>query len=699
MSSVNACRDWVRRNVGWSNSRDSWQERIGLGLVLAGAAAVAFLSRGLSLSYQLLLWGLLLAALAGVMRRGWLKLFGPVLFYDLVRTARRSRYFLIRSLYLTGVLMLLCWVWMVWKLGLDGRPPSREQLAAFAASFFWMFMAVQFLVAVVLTPAYAAGSIADEKDRKTLEFLLATDLRNREIVLSKLVSRLANIMLLVLAGLPVLGFLQFLGGIDPTLLLAGFAATAVTVLSLACLGILFSTLSRKAYVAIVVTYLAATAYLLVSALSLPLADPSLGLYDFPSTASWTSPVEVQDLVASFTAGNIFVILFRDLLPGLWGGAPLDALVPPALRNYAIFHGLLALGCTVWAVLGLRRIALREASEKPKQDSLVVRLLGRPRVSNQPMIWKEVFAESGLQVRGVLRWLVRLLVAALVIVSFLPVVFIVANFIDDLGSPRYGRSFSDPWSELRLAMNIWVRSVGTIVACLLLMVVAVRAATSIGTERDRQTWSSLLTSPLDSNDILLGKWLGSLLCIRWGWLWLGAIWFLAVVTGGMNVLALPLLVIAWFVFAAFLATLGMWFATVSPGTLQATLWTLLATVGLAFGHWMIWMCCGPVMALTFMNSGPDRVLMELVEWAWKFEAFALTPPVTIGFLAFHGREFEHGSSEMLECLACAVVGLMGWLAAAVGLGALTSARLRQVTGRTAWRRPDWVEAEPYDGGGA
>ena len=35
--------------------------------------------------------------------------------------------------------------------------------------------------------------IAEEKDRGTLEFLLATDLRNSEIVLSKFVARLGNL--------------------------------------------------------------------------------------------------------------------------------------------------------------------------------------------------------------------------------------------------------------------------------------------------------------------------------------------------------------------------------------------------------------------------------------------------------------------------------------------------------------------------
>ena len=73
-----------------------------------------------------------------------------------------------------------------------------RETAVLAETFFGTFMIVQLILIVLLTPAYVAGAIAEEKDRKTMEFLLATDLRNREIVLSKLLSRLAN---LSLAGL------------------------------------------------------------------------------------------------------------------------------------------------------------------------------------------------------------------------------------------------------------------------------------------------------------------------------------------------------------------------------------------------------------------------------------------------------------------------------------------------------------------
>src|SRR5262249_15127893 len=135
------------------------------------------------------------------------------------------------------------------------------------------------------------------------------------------------------------------------------------------------------------------------------------------------------------------------------------------------------------------------------------------------------------------------------------------------------SFAEFMEGLGESMNVWVRIAGTAVAFILLLAVAVRAATSITNERDRQTWESLLTSPLDSNSILFAKWLGSLLTVRWGWLWLGLIWFLGIITTGLHVLALPLVLGAWFVYAAFLAALGMWYSTTCRTSLQSTISTL------------------------------------------------------------------------------------------------------------------------------
>src|SRR6185437_3660347 len=138
---------------------------------------------------------------------------------------------------------------MMFGAGRWGYAPDRTlrgpDLARLAEQFFFAFMTVQFLAIFVLTPGYTAGAIAEEKDRKTLEFLLATDLRSREIVLSKLMARLVNLVLLVLAGLPVLSLTQLWGGVEPALVLAGFAATLLTLFSLAGLSVLLSVYARR----------------------------------------------------------------------------------------------------------------------------------------------------------------------------------------------------------------------------------------------------------------------------------------------------------------------------------------------------------------------------------------------------------------------------------------------------------------------
>src|SRR5262249_25579729 len=141
--------------------------------------------------------------------------------------------------------------------------PAREA-AEFAEAFFLAFMATQMGLVFLLTPVLTAGAIAEEKQRRTLDGLLTTHLRDREIILGKLVSRLAQMALLLLAGLPVLGFMQLLGGVDPQLVMAGFGLTLLTMLSLASLGIFNSARLGRPRPAIFMTYLYAGLFLACS---------------------------------------------------------------------------------------------------------------------------------------------------------------------------------------------------------------------------------------------------------------------------------------------------------------------------------------------------------------------------------------------------------------------------------------------------
>ena len=186
---------------------------LGSVLWLAGAVGLAAASRvgHWSAGIAVLAGAAWLLVLLLVARAALRNLFGPVFTYEILRLGRRRLTFVLRFLYVLVIVALLALLYATWMVTLShrgyGATVRPSEMAGFANSFFEAFAAVQFTVALLLTPAYVAVSISDEKERRTLEFLLATDLRNREIIFGKLAARTANLLMYVLAGMPVLAFL------------------------------------------------------------------------------------------------------------------------------------------------------------------------------------------------------------------------------------------------------------------------------------------------------------------------------------------------------------------------------------------------------------------------------------------------------------------------------------------------------------
>src|SRR5207237_9490985 len=141
---------------------------------------------------------------------------------------------------------------------------------------------------------------------------------------------------------------------------------------------------------------------------------------------------------------------------------------------------------------------------------------------------------------------------------------------------------------------WVRMVGMLGACLLMLTVAGRAATSLSNERDKETLDGLLTTPLSTNSILFAKWFGAVLSIRWGILILLMIYLVGVWLGAVALITVPLMVLAWFIYAAVVAMLGLWYSVVCSTSAGATVWTYLSTAGLAVGHWLDMLCMIPLV---------------------------------------------------------------------------------------------------------
>jgi ABC-type transport system involved in multi-copper enzyme maturation permease subunit len=504
--------------------------------------------------------------------------------------------------------------------------------------YFLVFVIVQSIFLAALAPAYVAGSIAEEKERKTLEFLLATDLENREIVFGKLLSRLANLLLIFMVGIPILGILQFLGGVDPVFIVTWAGGAAVAVISLACLCMFCSVISRRPRDAIGLSYFVFLGYLIISGSSWLFLTPILA-------PSWLRLDTLERCLYVGSAGNPVAMAYQagaelDL------GHPVEILLTKYLFHFALFHLSVALLCCTASVLLLRRYALRHAASQPA--AWFRYQMPRLPVFDNSMYWKELFVERGLGVSLVGRLLFGLLLGV-----SLAVLWYMASTSHEHGLAR--------------VLGDWIRVVGMLGACLLLLTVGGRAATSVSSERDRSTLDGLLTCPIEIEQILLAKWLGAVLSIRWGMFCLAVLYLIGIYAGAVQWHTLPLMALAWFVYAGTAAMLGVWYSVSCPSSASATIWTYLSSAGIAFGHWLDMLCMIPLFLAS--SSEPLRYLV--------LTQAGFTPPFALSVSFFFGIP---ESSDGPNLLSYGLGGLLGWFVIGVVLWFATLARFEQTSCR-------------------
>ena len=179
-------------------------------------------------------------------------LLGPIFSLELVTSSRRARYFWVRVAY---ALVLLFALGITYQSAMLSRSmPGIQGIANIARDFFISFAMIQLGAVLVLTPAMVAGTIAQERERRTLEYLLTSQLSSSDIILGKLGARLLHVVFVLLAGIPVLAAAMLLGGIPPLALVVTSAATLLTLVAVGALSIAVSVWRPRTRDAIVSAY-------------------------------------------------------------------------------------------------------------------------------------------------------------------------------------------------------------------------------------------------------------------------------------------------------------------------------------------------------------------------------------------------------------------------------------------------------------
>jgi len=555
----------------------------------------------------------------------------PIFWIDLVTTARRPRYLLVRVVYALLLLFVLytsyeSTVARSYFMG-DGTGATLQMMAQFAQTFFHQFAWLQLFAITILTPALVAGTIATEREGKTIEYLFTTDLSDSEIVLGKLATRVAHLLSFMLVALPVLALASLFGGISGDRLLQAFALSGSMLCSTAGLSLAMSIRARRARDAVVGTYLVLLAVLLV--------PPSLfGIVKYLNM-QWGGRLSyIEDIFTLTLSAHPYFVLIEDL-QSTFSGAGSDWTNIVILMGWHALFTVVLVGLAVW---GVRRVHVRDVSAGEKKRSRRFQWL-RPPIGENPLLWKELFAES---------W--RLGIGSYIALAFL---LGVALFFMGMGAiDASGQQFAG-----------MVGGMSTFIVCVTMLIVSARAAMSVTGEHERDTWLSLISTPVTAHEVVFSKVMGSLYSVRMIGVYLGGLWFLAVIRHPQALVSLGLHTFTTLLVALFCGNVGVFFSLASRTSMRAMAGTLGVIVFLG-GFYLC--CCTPIAAMS--RGGREMEVM-----------FAPCLAFLVGASAFLGE--LTAPSEMVGVY---VVGMVMYTIATGVLYSVNVGRFEQLAGRTVQR---------------
>jgi len=120
---------------------------------------------------------------------------------------------------------------------------------------YLMLAVLQFALILLVTPAQTAGVISSEREMQTLDLLLCTKMSPLSIIIGKLLSSLAFILLLIISSIPLFSLVFLFGGIAPEDVAMLFLFYIITAFAVGSIGIFYSALFKRTVVSTVVTYI------------------------------------------------------------------------------------------------------------------------------------------------------------------------------------------------------------------------------------------------------------------------------------------------------------------------------------------------------------------------------------------------------------------------------------------------------------
>jgi len=441
-----------------------------------------------------------LTSMTALLRPG--TLLGPILDKEMRVTARRRRYYALRSAYLSLLMLLVLLIWSEAMSAYDGRAMQSAEMSETGKIFVSLVTWFQFIGLQIVTVFLLSTAISEEVEHRTLAVLLTTPITSVQIVAGKILSKLLHLLHLFTLSIPLLILIRVFGGIPWSYLLASGCITLTAVLFLAAVTLFYSIHCRQGYIVLILT--AGTAAVLWGLVPiLVVALTNLFWWDAEDTTSFVigllcPPVMLTRQTEWFLGG------------GWWRGHWSYSWLVHCVILLAMSGPLAWLSCRQVRLAALRSLVpkTRRPDYQPPRIPRKAEVLYRPlflhglirRTLGPGMIWKEFLTP----ILG--RW--RFVLYA--VNTVIGVLFIVTLGLTIL-------------LETIEPLELFVLLLGCSIAAFLFIAVMLALtvpATCITREKEARTWETLLTTCLTDGQILGGKIIGILR--RVGLVWLPAI---------------------------------------------------------------------------------------------------------------------------------------------------------------------------------
>ncbi len=537
----------------------------------------------------------------------------PVFVAELRTSSRRFRFYAGRSAMGLMLLLYLRAIHLAYQAGDDSN--DYRAAASLARSVQANVLLAQWAAAIAITPVVVAGSIAGERQRKTLDELLVTGLSSTQIVFGKMFVGLLHVVVFLGVPLPIECVLAPLVGPEPATLGARFLLFAATGLFLGGLSALASSLARGPREAILATYAFVALWLVLP----PVVQYPIAL-QFPAIYGRIEPIHrVLALTNPFTIRPVDSLTSSALLASLGlvlGGVAARVLRPVARRQF----------------VGASRGASKSARH-------------RPPMSDDPMAWKERYAPQRSGWMGVAS---RLGIAAVVLLLLVVTAILALPDFRWVMVHGYASGYGHVGSN---SVNEYLRMIGTASYLLALLASVMAAAGSIGSERDRGSWIGLVATPLDAGEILSAKRLGARRAIRPVVASLVGIWAIGLISGAVHPVGFALSTALAILYLRFGVSLGTYLSLVCSTTARAMGLSLVALFALNGG---LFFCCLPITLdshASIFGITPLLIFLAPMSYRDVYEYLNVPPTYSI----------HHRGGELLLAVILSIL--------AYGLGAI------------------------------